>query len=102
MSAKSGEPDRTPRYAASDLDLHCLRMSHKKDSMLKWVKNERILFSRMECTSLETCAIICVTLTIKFVILFKLNGFENCLKLETDQSIINVCVILISVHQSSR
>ena len=27
----------TPRFAASDLDLRCLPMSHKKDTMLIWV-----------------------------------------------------------------
>ena len=36
--ANRREPNQTPQYAASDLDLHCLPMSHKKDAMLKWVK----------------------------------------------------------------
>ena len=26
----SGEPDQTPRFAASDRDLHCLPICHKK------------------------------------------------------------------------
>ena len=30
LSANSGEPDQTPRFAASDLVLHCLPMFHKK------------------------------------------------------------------------
>ena len=34
----SGEPDQTPRFAASDLVLHCLLMSHKKDTRLIWGK----------------------------------------------------------------
>ena len=34
----SGDPDQTPRYTASDLGLHCLRTSHKKDASLIWVK----------------------------------------------------------------
>ena len=37
MLANSGDPDQTPRSAASDLGLHCLPMSHKKDPMLIWV-----------------------------------------------------------------
>ena len=28
-----------PRFAASDLGLHCLPKSHKKDARLKWVKD---------------------------------------------------------------
>ena len=39
MQANSGEPDQTPRFATSDLVLHCLSMSHKKEAMLKWVKD---------------------------------------------------------------
>ena len=38
MCANSGEPDQTPRFAVSDLVLHCLLMSHKKDARLIWVK----------------------------------------------------------------
>ena len=34
----SGEPDQTPQNAASDLGLHCLHTSHKKDARLIWVK----------------------------------------------------------------
>ena len=30
--------DQTPRSVASDLGLHCLPTSHKKDDMLRWVK----------------------------------------------------------------
>ena len=30
--------DGTPRFAASDLGLFCLPMSHKKDARLIWVK----------------------------------------------------------------
>ena len=28
-----------PRYAASGLGFHCLRMSHRKDARLIWVKS---------------------------------------------------------------
>ena len=30
----SGDPNQTPRYVASDLVLHCLHTSHKKDARL--------------------------------------------------------------------
>ena len=36
--ANSEESDQTPRFAASDLILHCLPMSYKKDARLIWVK----------------------------------------------------------------
>ena len=36
LLANSGNPDQTPRYVASDLDLHCLPLSHKKDARLIW------------------------------------------------------------------
>ena len=32
-----GEPDQTLHFAATDLVLHCLPMSHKKDARLIWV-----------------------------------------------------------------
>ena len=35
----SGDPERTPRSLASDLGLHCLPMSHRKDARLIWVKH---------------------------------------------------------------
>ena len=34
LVANSGNPDQTPRSAASDLGLHCLHMSRKKDARL--------------------------------------------------------------------
>ena len=34
----SGDPDQMPHYAVSDLGVHCLPISHKKDFRLKWVK----------------------------------------------------------------
>ena len=39
---KSGDPDQTPRSAASGLVLHCLPMSHKKDARLIWVKYQKV------------------------------------------------------------
>ena len=38
LQANSAEPDQTPLFAASDLVLHCLPISHKRDAMLIWVK----------------------------------------------------------------
>ena len=38
FKANSEDPDQTPHYGVSDLDLHCLPMSHKKDARLKWVR----------------------------------------------------------------
>ena len=37
LFANSGEPDQTPHFAAFDLVLHCLPMSHKKEARLIWV-----------------------------------------------------------------
>ena len=37
LLANSEDPDQTPRFAASDLDLHCLAMSQKPDARLIWV-----------------------------------------------------------------
>ena len=39
MQANSGDPDQTPQSVASDLGLHYLPMSHKKDARPIWVKN---------------------------------------------------------------
>ena len=38
MQANSGDPDQTPHSVASDLGLHFLPMSHKKDARHIWVK----------------------------------------------------------------
>ena len=39
LEAKSEHSDRVPHSAASDLGLHCLPMSHKKDARLKWINS---------------------------------------------------------------
>ena len=36
LKPNSEVPDQTPHYAVSDLDLHCLPMSHKKEASLIW------------------------------------------------------------------
>ena len=43
MQANSGDPDQTPHSVVSDLGLHYLPMSHKKDARHAWVKNVIIL-----------------------------------------------------------
>ena len=42
INANSVNPDQTPRFAASDLVLHCLLMSHLWDARHKWVKRADI------------------------------------------------------------
>ena len=37
MQASSGDPDQTPHFVASDLGLHYLPISHKKDARHIWV-----------------------------------------------------------------
>ena len=37
LFANSGDPDQTPRSAASDLDLHCLQITILGVSRLQWV-----------------------------------------------------------------
>ena len=38
LFANSGDPDQTPRSAASDLGLHCLSVTLLGVSRLQWVK----------------------------------------------------------------
>ena len=55
MQANSGDPDQqTPHSVASDLGLHCLPMSHKKDSRHIWVKNAIILLSHKSSRIFES------------------------------------------------
>ena len=37
--SKQWNPDQTSRSATSDLGLHCLPLSHKKDAKLIWVES---------------------------------------------------------------
>ena len=51
MEANCEESDQTLRSVASGLVLHCLLMSHKKDTMPKWVQKRLFLQSyAMEVT----------------------------------------------------
>ena len=43
MQTNSGDPDQTPHSVVSDLGLHYLPMSHKKDARHIWVNNAIIL-----------------------------------------------------------
>ena len=45
LFANIGEPDQTPRFAASGPVLHCLPMSQKKGAWLIWVKENHIALS---------------------------------------------------------
>ena len=47
LYATSGKPDQTPRFVTSDLVLHCLPMSHKKNARLKRVKFYLFLILKM-------------------------------------------------------
>ena len=44
LFANSGDPDQTPHFAESDLDLSCLPVTLLGISRLKWVKSVLILF----------------------------------------------------------
>ena len=44
LSANSGDPDQSPSSAVSDLGLHWLPMSHKKDARLIGVKPNGISY----------------------------------------------------------
>ena len=43
MKANSGDPDQTLHSVASDLGLHYLSMSHKKDARHIWLKNAYLI-----------------------------------------------------------
>ena len=57
MQANSGEPDQTPHSVASDLGLHCLPLSHKKDARHIWVKMQLFcyLMSVPEIWEVDCC-----------------------------------------------
>ena len=67
LFANRGDPDQTPRSAASDLGLHCLSITFSRVSRLQWVNQRNkeandvmesvILFSSALCASIvvHTC-----------------------------------------------
>ena len=52
MQANSGDPDQMPHSVASDLGLHYLPMSHKKDAWHIWVKMQLFCLSHKCCRNL--------------------------------------------------
>ena len=59
FNANSADPDQTPHYAASDLDLHCLPMSLLWDATHKWVKLNIFHYFQREITSAENNLLPC-------------------------------------------
>ena len=47
--ANSGDPDQTPRSAASDLGLHCLPSTLVRVSQLQWVSGVVLISSGLDC-----------------------------------------------------
>ena len=63
IDANSGDPDQTPLFAASDLGLYCLPMSHKKDARLIMVNtvqnhNVKIQIHDRECMVFCFCSLL--------------------------------------------
>ena len=52
MQANTGDPDQTPHSVESDLGLHYLPMSHKKDTSNIWVKMQLFCLSHKSCRNL--------------------------------------------------
>ena len=52
MQTNNGDPGQTPHSVASDLGLHYLPMSHKKDARHIWVKMQLFCLSHKSCRSL--------------------------------------------------
>ena len=50
VNANSVDPDQTPHFAASDLRLHCLPMSHLWDARHKWVDGIYVVFGNIICS----------------------------------------------------
>ena len=48
-ASKQWRSDQTPHSVASDLDLHYLHMSHKKDARHIWVKMQLFSLSHKSC-----------------------------------------------------
>ena len=47
MQANGGDPDQTPHSVVSDLGLHYLPMSNKKDARHIWVKMQLVCLGSM-------------------------------------------------------
>ena len=49
MQANSGDPDQMQHFVVSDVGLHYLPMSHKKDPRHIWVKLQLFCLSHNSC-----------------------------------------------------
>ena len=47
LFANSGDPDQTPRSAASDLGLHCLSIILLRVSRLQWVNCDNVVANNL-------------------------------------------------------
>ena len=45
LFANTGDPDQMPHFAASDLGLHCLPITHLRVSRLQWVNSYRFVYT---------------------------------------------------------
>ena len=66
LFANSGDPDQTPRSAASDLSLHCLQSTLLGVSRLQWVKHRYI---RGRVIQIARCGIILTRFVLKHLVL---------------------------------
>ena len=59
LLANSVDPDQMPRFAASELGLHCLPMSQKWDARLIWVNSFsfKTLFKGNENLAMTWCIV---------------------------------------------
>ena len=73
LEVNSGDTDQTPRSVASDLVLHCLRMSHKKVCVCVCV-----------CACVRACVRACVCVCVCVVFHFHLNSKLIFFKLTVD------------------
>ena len=84
LQANNVDPDQTPHKAASDLDLHCLPLSHKKDAMLLWVTlcQGLIILPISPCSlpSGQFCKPFCRLLIFFFKIYFSKNSIGNTIR----------------------
>ena len=53
LFANSGDPDQTPRSVASDLGLHCLRITLLRVSRLQWVNHSLLLHQNLTIPVLQ-------------------------------------------------
>ena len=69
--ANSGEPDQTPRFAASDLGLHCLQKNAASDLGLHCLPVASLGVSRLQWVK-------CILLTNRFRLTTANNNVDRC------------------------